>query len=493
MRNLTLLTDFYELTMMYGYFLQGKTDEVATFDLFFRPFDESNFCIAAGLEQAIEYIENLHFSDDDVEYLRSTKAFNEDFLKFLRDFKFTGTVRAIPEGTVVFPYEPLMIVTAPICQAQLVEAALLNIVNFQTLIATKARRVCHAASPSSVLEFGLRRAQAPDAAIYGARAAVIGGCSSTSNVLCAQMFGMPPKGTHAHSWVMSFPTELDAFMAYADTYPDNCLLLVDTYDTLNSGVPNAIKVFDYLKGKGYKPLGIRLDSGDLAYLSKQARKMLDEAGHADCKIFASSDIDEYVLQSLKQQEAKIDIYGVGTKMITSNNTPSLGGVYKLANIYSHGTSIPKMKISDNPIKMTNPGVKTVYRLFSKDNDKAIADLICLEGEKIDETKPLTITHPLERWKTKVVDNFYTRDLYATVIVDGKRTYESKSVYQLQKDCQTSLDGFWDEYKRLSNPHDYKVDLSDDLYALKQKLILSERKGKDNEIQDGTSRVRPKRS
>ena len=244
MRNLTLLTDFYELTMMYGYFLQGKTEEVATFDLFFRPFDESNFCIAAGLEQAIEYVENLHFSDDDIEYLRGTKAFNEDFLKFLRDFKFTGTIRAIPEGTVVFPYEPLMIVTAPICQAQLVEAALLKIVNFQTLIATKARRVCHAASPDSVLEFGLRRAQAPDAAIYGARAAVIGGCSSTSNVLCAQMFNLPPKGTHAHSWVMSFPTELDAFMAYADTYPDNCLLLVDTYDTLGSGVPNAIKTFD---------------------------------------------------------------------------------------------------------------------------------------------------------------------------------------------------------------------------------------------------------
>ena len=493
MRNLTLLTDFYELTMMYGYFLQGKTDEVATFDLFFRPFDESNFCIAAGLEQAIEYVENLHFSDDDVDYLRSTKAFNEDFLKFLKDFKFTGTIRAIPEGTVVFPYEPLLIVTAPICQAQLVEAALLNIVNFQTLIATKARRVCHAASPASVLEFGLRRAQAPDAAIYGARAAVIGGCSSTSNVLCAQMFGMPPKGTHAHSWVMSFPTELDAFMAYADTYPDNCLLLVDTYDTLGSGVPNAIKVFDYLKAKGHKPVGIRLDSGDLAYLSKQARAMLDEAGHSDCKIFASSDIDEYVLESLKQQQAKIDIFGVGTKMITSNTTPSLGGVYKLCNVSSNGAQIPKMKISDNPIKMTNPGVKTVYRVFGRDTDKAIADVICLKGETIDDSKPLTITHPVERWKTKEVTNFYAKELYATVMVDGKRTYQSKSVYQLQKDCQASLDGFWEEYKRLSNPHDYKVDLSDELYALKQRLILSERKGTGNEVQKGISRIRPTRS
>ena len=475
MRNLTLLTDFYELTMMYGYFRQGKTEEQATFDLFFRPFDESNFCIVAGVEQAVDYLLDLHFTEDDVEYLRSTKAFDEDFLRYLGDFRFTGSVRAMPEGTVVFPYEPIMIVTAPICQAQLVEAALLNIINHQTLIATKARRVCHAASPASVLEFGLRRAQGPDAAIYGARAAVIGGCSSTSNVLCAQMFGLPPKGTHAHSWVMSFPTELDAFIAYADTYPDNCLLLVDTYDTLGSGVPNAIKTFDYLKAKGYKPLGIRLDSGDLAYLSKQARKMLDEAGHADCKIFASSDIDEYVLQSLKQQGAKIDIYGVGTKLITSNNTPSLGGVYKLANLCVNGVDTPKMKISDNPVKMTNPGVKTVYRLFGRDTDKAIADVICLKGEVIEEGKPFTITDPLERWKSRELTNFYVKELYVDVISQGKRTLAPRSVYELQADCARSLDGFWDEYKRLSNPHRYKVDLSDKLYELKQKLIREERK------------------
>ena len=475
MRNLTLLTDFYELTMMYGYFCQGKTDEIATFDLFFRPFDESNFCIAAGLEQAIEYIENIHFNADDIDYLRSTKAFDEQFLNYLKDFKFTGDVRAVPEGTVVFPYEPLLIVTAPICQAQLVEAALLNIVNHQTLIATKARRVCHAAEPSSVLEFGLRRAQAPDAAIYGARAAVIGGCSSTSNVLCAQMFGLPPKGTHAHSWVMSFPTELDAFIAYADTYPDNCLLLVDTYDTLGSGVPNAIKTFDYLKAKGYAPLGIRLDSGDLAYLSKQARKMLDDAGHSDCKIFASSDIDEYVLESLKQQGARIDIYGVGTRLITSNNTPSLGGVYKLSNVRSAGKDHPKMKISDNPIKMTNPGEKTVYRLFGRDTNKAIADLIALKGEVIDDSKSLTITHPLERWKSKEVYNFYAKELYVDVIKGGKRVLPQKTVYQLQQDCKESLDGFWEEYKRLTNPHEYKVDLSDRLYELKDKIIREERK------------------
>ena len=475
MRNLTLLTDFYELTMMYGYFRQGKTGEVATFDLFFRPFDESNFCVAAGLEQAIEYIENLHFSDDDINYLRSTKAFGEDFLKWLGNFRFTGSIRAVPEGTVVFPYEPMMVVTAPICQAQLIEAALLNIVNHQTLIATKARRVCHAAYPASVLEFGLRRAQGPDAAIYGARASVIGGCSSTSNVLCAEMFGIPPKGTHAHSWVMSFPTELDAFIAYADTYPDNCLLLVDTYDTLASGVPNAIKTFDYLKAKGYKPIGIRLDSGDLAYLSKQARKMLDDAGHSDCKIFASSDIDEYVLQALKEQGARIDIYGVGTKMITSNNTPSLGGVYKLSNINIDGTDCPKMKISDNPVKMTNPGIKTVYRLLDKQTNKAIADLICLKGEIIDDTAPLTLTHPVERWKSKVVTNFYAKELLVDTVVDGKRVLPRKDTYQLQRDCHDSLDCFWEEYKRLDNPHEYKVDLSDKLYQLKQRLIAEERK------------------
>lgn len=474
MRNLTLLTDFYELTMMYGYFRQGKTDQIATFDLFFRPFDESNFCIAAGLEQAIEYIENLHFSPDDIDYLRSTGAFDEDFLNFLRDFRFAGSIRAMPEGTVVFPYEPLMIVTAPVCQAQLVEAALLNIVNFQTLIATKARRICYAAAPAGVLEFGLRRAQAPDASVYGARAAVIGGCSSTSNVLCAQMFGLPPKGTHAHSWVMSFDTELQAFMAYADTYPDGCLLLVDTYDTLGSGVPNAIKVFDYLKSNGHKPLGIRLDSGDLAYLSKQARAMLDAAGHSDCKIFASSDIDEYVLQSLKQQGARIDIYGVGTRLITSNNTPSLGGVYKLASLNVNGREYPKMKISDNPVKMTNPGIKTVYRLFDRDTDKAIADVIALADERIDDSQPLTITHPLERWKTKQVSNFYARQLYVDAVKDGKRVYRQTDVYALQRYCSSQLDGFWDEYKRLTNPHDYKVDLSDGLYALKQHLILQER-------------------
>lgn len=474
-RNLTLMTDFYELTMMYGYFLQGKQDEIATFDLFFRPFEESNFCVVAGLQQAIEYIENLHFSDEDIEYLRGTKSFNEDFLDWLKNFRFTGTVRAMEEGSIVFPNEPIMIVTAPIGQAQLLEAALLNIINFQTLIATKARRVNSAAGGAGVLEFGLRRAQGPDAAIYGARAAVIGGCTSSSNVLSAKMFGFEPKGTHAHSWVMSFPTELDAFMAYADTYPDGCLLLVDTYDTLKSGVPNAIKVFDHLKSKGHKPLGIRLDSGDLAYLSKQARKMLDEAGHSDCKIFASSDIDEYVLMSLRDQGAKIDIYGVGTKMITSHTTPSLGGVYKICDLQSEGVHYPKMKISDNPLKITNPGIKTVYRLFERSTDKAIADVICLADEVIDCTKPYTITHPLERWKSMELTDFYAKDLYTEIFRDGKLVYQCPTAMQSQAKTFSNLEGFWEEYKRLLRPHIYKVDLSDKLYELKQKLIGERRR------------------
>ena len=477
MRNLTLLTDFYELTMMYGYFKEGKKDQIATFDLFFRPFDESNFCIVAGIEQAVEYLQNLRFTDEDIDYLRTTNTFGEDFFAWLKDFKFTGSVKAMKEGTVVFPYEPIMIVTAPICEAQLIEAALLNIINFQTLIATKARRICHVAHPSGVLEFGLRRAQAPDASIYGARAAVIGGCTSTSNVLCAKMFGMPPKGTHAHAWVMSFPTELDAFMAYAETFPNNCLLLVDTYDTLHSGVPNAIKVFDHLKAQGHKPLGIRLDSGDLAYLSKEARKMLDDAGHSDCKIFASSDIDEYVITALNQQGACIDIYGVGTKMITSHSNPSLGGVYKLANLCVDGVDVPKMKISDNPIKMTNPGKKCVYRLIGRDTGKAIADVICLDHEVIDDSQNYTITHPVERWKTKEVTNFIAVPLHEDIIVDGVVCYNPQNVYEHQQHCKQSLATFWDEYLRLARPHQYKVDLSEELYALKQSLIMAERKVK----------------
>lgn len=468
-RNLTLLTDYYELTMMYGYFKKGMTSTQSVFDLFFRANSESNYCIAAGLEQAIEYIGNLHFENSQLEYLRSTGDFDEDFLEYLKNFKFTGDIYAIEEGTVVFPGEPLMIVKAPLIEAQLMESALLNIVNFQTLIATKASRVANVARPGKVSEFGLRRAQAPDAAIYGARAALIGGCDSTSNVLAAQMFGTYAVGTHAHSWIMAFDSELDAFRAYAEIYPDSCLLLVDTYDTLN-GVKNAIKVFGEMREKGLKPKGIRLDSGDLAYLSKKARELLDEAGFSDTMIFASGDLDEYTIQSLKLQGARIDCYGVGTKLITSHSNPSLGGVYKISAVEESGRMAPKMKISDNPVKVTNPGEKRIFRLISNNSNKAIADVICLADEKIEEGKPYTLIHPEYRWKTKEVKNFRVKELYTKVFDKGRLVYAPPCLSELQRRARESLDEFWDEYKRLEKPHIYKVDLSDSLYCLKQKLI-----------------------
>ncbi len=470
-RNLTMLTDFYELTMMYGYFKEGKQNQKAVFDLFFRPFEESSFCIVAGVKQAVEYLNNLHFDKEDIEYLRSLNVFDEDFLKYLSTFKWTGTVLAMEEGEVVFPYEPIMVIEAPIIQAQLVEAALLNIINFQTLIATKARRVCYSASKAGVLEFGLRRAQGPDASVYGARASIIGGCVATSNVLSAQLFNLDAKGTHAHSWVMSFDSEKEAFMAYAKLFPNNCLLLVDTYDTLKSGVPNAIEVFKYLKAQGHVPIGIRLDSGDLAYLSKRARKMLDAAGFPEAKIFASGDIDEYVIQSLNSQGARIDTYGVGTKLITSSTNPSLGGVYKLAALDGE----PKMKISDNTIKMTNPGKKTVWRIFDKHENKALADLITFDDEVIDETKPLVITHAVERWKTTELKDFYCENLLHETMSNGKIVKEFPTALESQSACKAKLERFWDEHKRLTNPHSYKVDLSDKLYELKQKLLKEAKK------------------
>ncbi|MBR2988753.1 MAG: nicotinate phosphoribosyltransferase, partial [Clostridia bacterium] len=399
-RNLTLLTDLYQLTMMNGYLKSGIADELATFDMFFRQRGQINYAVSAGLAQAIEYIENLHFTQGDLQYLKSLKIFTEDFISYLADFKFTGDIYSVREGEIVFPMEPILIVRAPLIQAQLIETALLNIINHQTLIATKASRVNTAAGEGKVVEFGLRRAQGPDAGIYGSRASVIGGASGTSNVLAGQMFDIPVKGTHSHSWVLSYPTELDAFNAFADIYPDTCLLLVDTYDTLRSGVPNAIKVFDRLKKEGHKPLGIRLDSGDLAYLSKKARKMLDEAGHQDAIIFASNDIDENLVNSLNEQGAKIDVYGVGTKLITSDNMPSLGGVYKLAEIVRDGRAVPRIKKSDSIEKITNPGFKTVYRIYDNENGKAFADLIALKEEEI--PTPLTLTHETERWKKTVL-------------------------------------------------------------------------------------------
>lgn len=473
MRNLTLLTDLYQLTMMNAYLETGKGDTMANFDVFFRQKEHLEFAVCAGLEQVIEYIENLHFTDEDIAYLRSLNLFTEKFFEYLKNFKFTGSIYAIREGEIVFPGEPLLTVTAPLIQAQLVETAILNIINHQTLIATKAMKICKEAK-ASVMEFGLRRAQGPDAGIYGARAAIIGGCTSTSNVLTCQMFDVPCSGTHAHSWVMSFDSELEAFREYARIYPDNALLLVDTYDTLKSGVPNAIKVFDEMKAKGLKPKGIRLDSGDIAYLSKKARKMLDDAGHRDCIICASGDIDEYILSSLNQQGAKIDVYGIGTKLITSSLTPALGGVYKLSCLQENGEWVPKMKFSDTIEKITNPGIKTTYRIYGEDK-MAEADLICLRDETIDCSKPLTIFHPLETWKQTTFTKYTVRNLMVEVFRDGEKVYASPKLKEIAEYSRLVRSEFWEEYTRLINPHTYKVDLSDRLYELKKKLTFDNAK------------------
>ena len=474
MRNLTMMTDLYQLTMMYGYFKSGMTRNVAVFDMFFRRLrPNSAYCIMAGTDSLIEYINNLHFSQEDVDYLRSLKLFDEDFLRALSEMRFTGEIYAMPEGTVVFPYEPLVRVKAPIMEAQLVETALLNLINSQTLIASKASRVVYAANGDLVMEFGLRRAQGPDAGIYGARAAVIAGCGGTSNVLTGQWFDVKVMGTHAHSWVQSFPSELDAFRAYANTYPDACMLLVDTYDTLKSGVPNAIKVFDELRASGHEPMGIRLDSGDLAYLSKQARIMLDEAGYPDVGICASSDLDEFVIRDLKMQGAKINSWGVGTKLITSEDYPALGGVYKMSAEIVDGKMTPKIKLSENIEKMTNPGYKKVLRFYNKEG-MAIADLIAMDDETIDNTKPLRIYHPEYAYKNKIISDFTIRELLVPLFIDGKQVYTSPSVMEIQAYCRRELDTFYEESKRILNPHTYKVDISDQLYDLKQVLIRQNR-------------------
>lgn len=470
MRNLTMLTDLYELTMMYGYWKKGMGKNRAVFDLFYRTTSEiTAYAIAAGLEQVIDYINNLHFSEDDIAYLRSLNLFDEGFLDYLRAFKFTGDIMAVPEGTIVFSYEPIIRVTAPIMEAQLLETALLNIVNHQTLIATKASRVVQAAEGGTVLEFGLRRAQGPDAGIYGARAAVIAGCQATSNVLTGEMFGIPVGGTHAHSWVMSFPDELSAFRAYAEIFPTNCMLLVDTYDTLGSGMPNAIRTFDELRARGYEPVGVRLDSGDLAYLSRECRRMLDEAGYPNARVFASGDLDEELIWDLKAQGAAIDVWGVGTRMITSQDCPALGGVYKLAAEEVDGELVPKIKISENPAKITNPGQKMLYRIYDGDG-MAVADLITLDSEVIDESQPLTIFDPVDTWKKLTLTGFKARKLLVPVFEGGRQVYESPALKDIQSYCRADLDTFWAQYKRLRNPHRYKVDLSRELWTLKQNML-----------------------
>ncbi len=475
-QNLTLLTDLYELTMMQGYFKNKDQNETGIFDAFYRnnPCD-GGFAIAAGLEQLIQYIKGLHFEEEDIAYLASLGIFDEDFLEYLKSFRFTGDIYAIPEGTVVFPREPLVKVIAPIMQAQLVETAVLNIVNHQSLIATKAARVCYAAQGDGIMEFGLRRAQGPDAGIYGARAAMIAGCIGTSNVLCGQLFDVPVKGTHAHSWIMSFPDEYTAFKTYADMYPSACILLVDTYDTLKSGVPNAIRVFKEMREAGV-PLtfyGIRLDSGDLAYLSKKARKMLDEAGFPDAVISASNDLDEFLIQSLKDQGAKITSWGVGTHLITSKDCPSFGGVYKLAAIMGKdGKFIPKIKLSENSEKVTNPGNKTVYRVYEKESGKIKADLICLVDEVFDEKDPLLLFDPMEPWKkTKLAPGSYQmRDLMVQVFREGECCYTSPKVMDIREYCKKEQETLWDETRRLVNPHKVYVDLSSRLYDIKIQLL-----------------------
>jgi nicotinate phosphoribosyltransferase len=474
--NLTLLTDLYELTMMQGYF-ESQSNEIVVFDAFYRKNPCGNgYAIAAGLEQVIDYIKNLHFSAEDISYLKGLGIFHDDFLDYLSNFHFDGDIYAIPEGSVVFPHEPLLKVVAPIMQAQLVETAILTILNHQSLIATKAARVVRAARGDGIMEFGLRRAQGPDAGVYGARAAMIAGCIGTSHVLAGQLFDVPVKGTHAPSWILSFPDEYTAFKKYAEMYPDACTLLVDTYDTLRSGVPNAIRVFREMKEAGIelKNYGIRLDSGDLAYMSKKARQMLDEAGFTDAIISASSDLDEYLIDSLKTQGAAITSWGVGTNMITSKDCPAFGGVYKLAAVQDEKTGefIPKIKLSENTDKITNPGNKKILRIYDKESGKIRADLICLVDEMFDESEDMIIFDPLETWKkTKIKAGTYTlREMLVPVFQKGECVYTSPSVMEIRDYCTHEKETLWEETKRFANPHEVYVDLSDRLFRIKSDLL-----------------------
>lgn len=473
--NLTLLTDLYELTMMQGYF-ETQENETVIFDVFFRANpNKSGYSIMAGLDQVIQYIKNLNFSYEDVDYLRGLGIFNEDFLHYLSGFHFSGDIYAIEEGSVIFPKEPLLKIVAPIMEAQLVETAILNIINHQCLIATKASRVVYAAQGDGIMEFGLRRAQGPDAGLYGARAAMIGGCVGTSNVLAGQMFDVPVLGTHAHSWIMSFKDEYTAFKEYAKLYPDACTLLVDTYDTLKSGVPNAIRVFQEMRDAGIhsKSYGIRLDSGDLAYLSKKARKMLDEAGFEDAIIAASNDLDEFLIHDLKIQGAKINSWGVGTNLITSKDCPSFGGVYKLAAIQNEdGDFVPKIKLSENTEKITNPGNKTIYRVYDKETGKLRADLICFANETFDESEDLLLFDPEATWKkTKLPGGSYRmKELLKPIFLHGECIYHSPSVKEIAAFCKEEKNTLWDETMRLFNPHKVYVDLSQNLYDTKSALL-----------------------
>lgn len=477
-QNCTMLCDFYQLTMGNGYFRTRHADRIAYFDVFFRRVpDGGGYAICAGLEQVINYIQGLRFSEEDIQYLRSKGIFGEGFLQYLRDFRFTGDIWAVPEGTPVFPSEPLITVRAPAIQAQLIETMLLLLVNHQSLIATKANRIVRAAQGRAISEFGSRRAQGASGAVLGARAAYIGGCAGTACVLADELYGVPATGTMAHSWVQMFDTELEAFESYCRTYPDSSTLLVDTYNVLKSGVPNAIKAFDnVLRPLGKRPCGIRLDSGDIAYLSIEARKMLDEAGYPDCRIVASNSLDEHIITDLLHQGAKIDLFGVGERLITASSEPVFGGVYKLAAVEENGVITPKIKISENVSKITNPHFKKLYRLYSKQTGKAIADQLCVHDETIDETKPLTIFDPDFTWKKKRLTDFTARELQVQIFRGGELVYEKPSLEEIRAYCAQQLDTLWDEVLRFENPHNYYVDLSKELWNIKQELLGSEGRG-----------------
>jgi nicotinate phosphoribosyltransferase len=447
-------------------------DQIAYFDMFFRAIpDGGGFAIMAGVEQLIEYLRNLKFDDEDIAYFESKGIFGDKFLDYLRNFKFKCDVWAIPEGTPIFPQEPIVVIRGPVVQAQLIETMVLLTINHQSLIATKANRIVRAAEGRDIMEFGSRRAQGYEGAILGARAAYIGGCIGTANTIVDRDFDIPAMGTMAHSWVQMFPTELEAFKAYARVYPDNCTLLVDTYNTLKEGIPNAIKTFDEeVVPRGFRPKGIRIDSGDLAYLSKECRKMLDEAGYHDCKIIASSSLDEYVIEDLINQGAEIDLFGVGERLITAKSQPVFGGVYKLTTIEKNGEIIPTIKVSENVGKITTPGFKQVYRLFDRSSHKAMADVITLHDEIIDDTKPYEIFHPLFTWKRKTLKNFYAKKLLVKIFEDGHCIYESPNVHEIKAYCEEQINLMWDEVKRFERPHRYFVDLSKELWDIKDRLL-----------------------
>lgn len=470
--NLTMIMDLYELTMANGIFDSDMRDTVTYFDMFFRRVpDKGGYAIMAGLEQLIEYMNNLKFTDEDIEYLRSLNLFRDDFIDYLRDFKFTCDVWAVPEGTVIFPQEPIVTVRGPAMQALMVETMLLVTINHQSLIATKANRIVRAAQGRAVMEFGARRAHGYGAAYYGARAAIIGGCTGTSCLLTAKDFGVRASGTMAHSWVQLFKDEYTAFKTYAEKYPDSCMLLVDTYNVLKSGIPNAIKVFDeVLKPLGKRPIGIRIDSGDITYITKKARKMLDEAGYSDCKICVSNSLDEYLIRDMIFQGACVDSYGVGERLITASSEAVFGGVYKLAAVEKDGAVIPKIKISENTAKVTLPGVKIPWRLYDRKSGKAIADVITMGHEKIDDSEPYEIFDPVHTWKRKVVTDYVAKKLQVRIFEKGKQVYENPTVKEIAENCKNQVESMWDEVTRFENPHAYYVDLSEELWDLRYSLL-----------------------